>query len=466
VTASPLPPGWCYASTNDLFSFITSGSRGWAQHYSDDGPLFLRVGNLDHHSIALDLREVQHVTPPEGAEGTRTRVQAGDVLISITADVGMTALAPGGLGEAYINQHVALARPFRPVHAPFLAWYLASPAGQSQLGLLQRGATKTGLGLDDLRAVRVPFPPFFEQQRIVSEIDKHFSRLDAAVAALKRAQANLKRYRAAVLRAAVEGRLGWPGRTERHVTGALPPGWKRRSLGSLLAAPLRNGHSAKATRDGTGIPTLTLSAVTENDFSPKNIKHTAAAPARVADLWLEPDDILIERSNTPVLVGTAARFPGPARSAIFPDLLIRVRLNESVRPRFIEAALQAEPIRRYFRASAQGIAGTMPKIDQPTVENAVVPVPTLAEQDWIIEELERHMSVLVGLEGAVQTHLLKATSLRSSLLDAAFSGRLVPQDPQDEPASVLLERIRAERAAHTSTHNKKATRRKPNFVGV
>ena len=94
----------------ELLSFVTSGSRGWAKYYSDTGPLFLRIGNLDHGSISLDLSETQRVQPPSGAEGLRTRVAAGDLLISITADVGMVALAPAEIEEAYINQHVGSKR--------------------------------------------------------------------------------------------------------------------------------------------------------------------------------------------------------------------------------------------------------------------------------------------------------------------------------------------------------------------
>ena len=106
----PLPAGWTWCLSDAVFSFITSGSRGWAEYYSETGPLFLRIGNLEHENIRLDLSEIQHVIPPAGAEGVRTVVQLHDILLSITADVGMVGLVPEGLGEAYINQHVALAR--------------------------------------------------------------------------------------------------------------------------------------------------------------------------------------------------------------------------------------------------------------------------------------------------------------------------------------------------------------------
>jgi type I restriction enzyme, S subunit len=149
---------WPVVKSGELLSFVTSGSRGWARYYAESGALFLRIGNLDHDSVSLDLHDLQRVAPPAGAEGTRTKVQASDILISITADVGMVGLVPSTLGEAYINQHVALARPLPTVHPPYLAWCLTSPQAQRQFLKLQRGATKVGLGLDDIRAVDVPPP--------------------------------------------------------------------------------------------------------------------------------------------------------------------------------------------------------------------------------------------------------------------------------------------------------------------
>lgn len=171
-----LPVGWEWCLSDLLFSFVTSGSRGWARYYSEEGPLFLRVGNLDHDSIRLDFKDIQRVSPPIGAEGTRTKVQSGDILVSITADVGMIAVVPQGFEEAYINQHIALARPVPEICREYLAWYLAAPdGGQKQFRRLQRGATKAGLGLDDIRAVQVPIPPLAEQQQIVAEVDRRIS---------------------------------------------------------------------------------------------------------------------------------------------------------------------------------------------------------------------------------------------------------------------------------------------------
>lgn len=140
--------------------------------------------------------------------------------------------------------------------------------------------------------------------------------------------------------------------------------WPTVQLGSLLREPLRNGHSAKSTGTAHGVRTLTLTAVTKGDFSEKNTKITSANPDRVSTLWLESGDILIERSNAPELVGTTRLYRGPSNFAIFPDLIIRVRLNRTADPAYIELVLQSEALRTYFKKRAKGMSGSMPKIDQ------------------------------------------------------------------------------------------------------
>ncbi len=203
-----LPERWAWCITDALFSYVTSGSRGWAQHYSVEGPLFLRIGNLDHDSIRLDLRDIQRVKPPEGTEGTRTKVEEGDILVSITADVGMIAVAPPSLGEAYINQHVALARPVSGICREYLAWYLAArDGGQKEFRRLQRGATKVGLGLDDIRAVPVPLPSLAEQQQIVAEVERRLSVLEDLDVAVQANLTRADRLRQSILSQAFDGRL-------------------------------------------------------------------------------------------------------------------------------------------------------------------------------------------------------------------------------------------------------------------
>ncbi|MDQ8034785.1 MAG: hypothetical protein REJ50_22490, partial [Bordetella sp.] len=105
-----LPLHWAVYPLKRELEFLTSGSRGWADHYADEGALFIRIGNLTRDSINLDLSDIQHVAVPRGAESERTKVQSGDLLFSITAYLGSVALVPDGIERAFVSQHVALAR--------------------------------------------------------------------------------------------------------------------------------------------------------------------------------------------------------------------------------------------------------------------------------------------------------------------------------------------------------------------
>jgi len=110
--SSGLPEGWRYASISDFSPYITSGSRGWAQYYSDFGDLFVRITNLTREQLALDLSDNKFVQLPQNSsEGKRTQLRAGDILVSITADLGITSYIEGSFNKnAYINQHIALLR--------------------------------------------------------------------------------------------------------------------------------------------------------------------------------------------------------------------------------------------------------------------------------------------------------------------------------------------------------------------
>jgi type I restriction enzyme S subunit len=203
-----LPASWSWMLSSRAFEFVTSGSRGWARYYSKSGALFIRIGNLDHDSIELDLSEVQRVSPPSGAEGRRTRVVQGDILISITADVGMIALVKERLEEAYINQHVALARPNGNMDRRYLAYFLAAQTGgQQQFLNLQRGATKVGLGLDDIRNIWIARPPAPEQLEIVRRVESLLTLADRLQGRSEVARTQVKRLTESILAKAFRGEL-------------------------------------------------------------------------------------------------------------------------------------------------------------------------------------------------------------------------------------------------------------------
>jgi type I restriction enzyme S subunit len=201
------PPSWTKATLDQLTHFITSGSRGWAKYYADDGASFIRAQDINTDRLRLD--DVARVSAPDGAEGERTRVRCQDLLVTITgANVTRSAIVDIYLDDAYVSQHVALARPVLTGYMKYVFYCVICPAhGRLVLERQAYGAGKPGLNLDHLRNLTVSLPPLSEQMLIVAEVERRLSIIDGIGAQV---DANLKRafrLRQGILKRAFEGRL-------------------------------------------------------------------------------------------------------------------------------------------------------------------------------------------------------------------------------------------------------------------
>jgi len=203
-----IPEHWNIVRIRSLAKLVTSGSRGWAQYYSDNGPIFLRIGNLSTDDIDLNLQRVQRVQVLQGREGIRTRVQSDDILMSITALMGAVGIVPSDLGEAYVNQHIALVRLDNARCVPrWISYVLTSSIGKSQCSVLTNGGTKDGLGLDDVKGIRVLLPPRLEQERLVETLDAELARLNRSAGRVHRQIGLLLEYRTRLIADVVTGKL-------------------------------------------------------------------------------------------------------------------------------------------------------------------------------------------------------------------------------------------------------------------
>ena len=163
----PVPENWFVARLKADLSFLTSGSRGWAEHYADAGDIFLRITNLRRGDIRLDLDDLQFVIVPPGSEGERTRVKHGDLLFSITAYLGSVAVVPDDLPKAFVSQHIALARLKGDLLTPEWAAFVAiSDVGQTYFEMQGYGGAKVQLSLDDVRGLQIVIPPINEQRKV------------------------------------------------------------------------------------------------------------------------------------------------------------------------------------------------------------------------------------------------------------------------------------------------------------
>jgi len=478
-----LPVGWATATVSETFELVTSGSRGWAKYYSDDGPLFIRMGNLDHGSIDLDLGEVQCVTPPDDSEGKRTRLEPNDILISITAELGMVALVPEDLGEAYVNQHVALARPSSEIDARYLAWYLASESdGKKQLLDSKRGATKVGLGLPDIRNLILPFAPLNEQRRIAAKLDTTLAAVDACRQRLDGVAELLKRFRQAVLAAATSGELTREWREENpeeidasslaaflqsshelsggHKQGnaaaptdgvhdldtlQFPNGWCLAELRDVVRPdrPITYGILKPGPELEEGIPYIRVADFPGDRLSIDGIRKTSLEIDQAYKRSrLKPGDLLLSIRGT---VGRLISIPPELEGANITQDTARLSVQEELSVSYVKYALHSELLQSRMRRAVKGVA--VRGINIGDVRALQIPLPSIQEQEEIVHQVNSLLYLADQLEARLTAARKVVDRLTPALLAKAFRGELVPQDPGEEPASVLLERIRAARQA-------------------
>ena len=165
--------GWPVCELSEYIQFLTSGSRGWAQYFTESGEYFITIKNVKNCRITLD--DVQHVVPPDNAEAKRTRVHEGDLLISITADLGRTGVVTKDIADygGYINQHLTCIRLNKDAVRPlYVAYYMESEAGKSQFQSKNQSAVKAGLNFNSINSLRLMVPPVELQDEFIAFVEQ------------------------------------------------------------------------------------------------------------------------------------------------------------------------------------------------------------------------------------------------------------------------------------------------------
>ena len=344
----------------------------------------------------------------------------------------------------------------------------------------------------------------------MAEIATQFTRLDAAETALKRVETNLKRYRASVLKAACEGKLvpteaelaeaegrdyepadqllerilaerrvRWESQEKRRgkykepVTPdtsdlpELPGGWVLATV-DQLSSRIQYGTSSKASADASGIPVLRMGNIRDGNLDFTDLKYIPAEGIEAQKTFLNPGDLLFNRTNSAELVGKSAVFQKQHPPCCFASYLIRVVFIHGSSPDYACFYINSQYGRAYIgRVRSQQVGQA--NVNGTKLAAMPLPLPTLPEQLRIVSEVERRLSIIQQAESTVETSLKRVDRLRQSILKRAFCGQLVPQDPDDEPASVLLERIRAEREAAqaaAASGSRKTRRRRSKAASV
>lgn len=473
---SELPLGWVKVRVGDAASSLVDGPFGSnlkTEHYTTSGVRVIRLQNIGDGRF--DDRDKAYVSEERYRLLRGHDAQAGDVLIAAMGDVlPRVCMVPPHLGAAIVKADCFRLRPNGLVDAKYLMFALESPQVRAAAAPQIAGVGRPRLNLGKVRNLPIALAPLPEQKRIVAAIEEVLPRIDAGVAGLEAAHRRLDKMRDAIRFAATRGQLvpQDPG-DEPAATlvarvkptgrfrgteplpaglGPIPSGWTWALMGAL-AQRVTVGHVGPMKDEYVpdGVPFLRSQNVREDRFDPEGLRYISDSfHARLSKSRLMPGDVIIVRSGN---VGTACVVPASLGEANCADLVI-VQRPEAIDPYY--AALYMNSLARSrVRAGRVGVA--LIHFNTQSVAGLPVSVPPWNEQKRIVAEAQRLMSTVDALEADVSASLRKVRALRSTILTAAFSGRLALQNPTDEPAASLLERIASQSV--TSTGRRRTTRR-------
>ena len=499
-----LPENWAMTTLGEA---CLINPRFFTEPVEDDRELtFLPMAAVEAGTGRIDLGQTRLFA--DVRQGY-TRLSEGDVLfakITPSMENGKVAVAKGltnNCGCGSTEFHVL--RPYKGVSGDFLLFFLLQVAFRSEAqGHMAGTAGQLRVPARFLEEAVFILPSLAEQHHIVAEIEKQFTRLDASVTALKRVQANLKRYRASVLKAACEGKLvpteaelaraegrdyhaadgllerilaerrkRWETQENRrgkyreptapNTSGlpGLPTGWTWATVTQV--AEIQGGIQKQPKRAPAEnpFPFLRVANVLRGGLDLEEVHEIELFPGELGKLRLVSGDLLIVEGNgSQAQIGRMAIWKGEIEDCVHQNHIIRARLHDGLIPRYAESYWNS-PVGASEVSKVASSTSGLYTLSVSRISGLPIPLPPLAEQCRIVAEVERRLSVIQQAEAAVEASLTRAERMRQSILKQAFSGNLVPQDPNDEPASVLLERIRAEReAAQAASKPKSRTKRR------
>jgi len=479
---------WCRVPLAEIANIVNGFAFPSGNFTKDSGTPLLRIRDILRNDTETYYR---------GEYDPAYLVEPGNLVVGMDGDFNC-ALWQGP--RALLNQRVCKLVPDERFYSKKLLSFIL-PGYLNAINANTPSVTVKHLSSITVAEIPLPLPPLREQEKIVGEIEKQFTRLEAGVVALKRVQVNLKRYRAAVLKAAVEGRLvpteaelarregrsyepasellerilaerkfavtqpllavpkkaqagvPVPPKTKSREPAApdttdlpkLPDGWAWCSLRMLIIEGPQNGLYLPRSAYGGGVPILRIDDFQDGwSRNSDELRQVHASSAEEKCYALKVGDLVINRVNSPSHLGKALLVEQKNLPALFESNMMRLLLVAGLNSRFIEMYLRSKDGRARLIQRAKW-AVNQASINQTDVGLTLAPIPPIAEQHRIVAEVERRLSVIDELEMQVEANLKRAERLRQAILKRAFEGKLVPQDPNDEPASMLLERIRAER---------------------
>jgi type I restriction enzyme S subunit len=415
------PHGWTWTTLGEAFRWGSGGtpSSGRADYYGGHIPWVI-IGDLTDGLVS----ETTNTLTEAGLQNSSAKwVEEGSVLVAMYGSIGKLGIAGRRLTT---NQAIAFTDP-RPVETRYLYWYLAS-IREDLIGR-GKGGTQQNISQTVLKAVPFPLAPLSEQRRIVAALEEYLSELDAAVAGLERARANTRRFTEATITTAANPRAAWP---------VVP----LRELGTLKGG-VTKGQKRRPDEVTRVVPYLRVANVQRGCLDLRDVRTIEATEREIEELRLLPGDVLFNEGGDRDKLGRGWVWNGELGECIHQNHVFRARLDTSrVEPRFVSHYANSHG-QRYFLDQGKQTTN-LASISMTKLGALPIPVPPLDEQRAILSEVEERLAVAERTAADIDVQLARAARLRQAILQRAFSGRLVPQDPADEPAAALLARLRAD----------------------
>ena len=385
-------------------------------------------------------------------------VYPGDLVISgINVAKGAVAVYQGKEPVCATIHYSSYIFDEKKVDLEYFKYFVKSPSFVSVLQQQVKGGIKTEIKPKHLLPLVITIPDLIAQKEIVKKISENFCNVENLKKEIELQENYTRQLRQNILQEAIEGKLTVEWRknnpvkkgnpdfdaealfeqiqkekntdrkqknlapiTDEEKSFEIPDGWKWVRLGEIINKPPKNGYSPKSVNFATSTKTLKLGAVTYGIFNPNEYKYINEIIPKDSCYWLKNGDVLIERSNSPEYVGICAIYDGKDNEFIYPDLLMKFRVNELLSTKLIHKILISSFSRKYFMSKAKGTQKTMPKINQETVVNAMIPLPPLAEQKEIVAKVESLLAKVTELEEQIQEHKKMTEKLFFGIIKEKF----------------------------------------------
>ncbi|WP_314972760.1 restriction endonuclease subunit S [Comamonas testosteroni] len=446
---SNFPKKWEVVTVADIADLI-NGDRGDAypskNDFIDHGIPFINAGDLNGKIIGNNF--VNYISEEKYNDLRAGKVIKEDILYCLRGSLGKIGFY-GNESPAAIASSLVIVRAKNFLNKNFIFNYLKSPIAYKEIKKYDNGSAQPNLASKSLGCFSFPLPPLQEQRRIADKIDTVLTRVDALNDRLTRITPLLKRFRQSVLAAAESGAL-------LDVTSRS---WPIVTLGELLENGPKNGLYKHQSAYGEGTRILRIDAFYDGRVSDWGaLKKLTLEPDELEQFRLVNDDLVINRVNSIEYLGKCALIEGLSGDCVFESNMMRMRLNADLaNPRFVRDWLCSDSAKSQIRLKAKH-AVNQASINQGDVRGLELRLPTIQEQAEITSRVDMLFAYADRLEARLQTARTAADRLTPALLAKAFRGELVPQDPNDEPATELLRRLREARAAEVPV--KKARGRK------